>query len=290
VSENTKTVTVVIPTYNSAASIGKCIESIKRQSISPSEIIICDAQSTDGTLRIAESHGALVLSSVANRSIQRNIASLSSTSEYILFIDSDMELSGHVIEECLNKMSPEVAAIVIPEIDSGTSYWSLVKGFERSFYQTAWWLQAARFYNKDLFMQSGGFDVGLVGPEDWDLDERIKSYGKIETISATINHNEGKTSLKKILRKKSHYSISFDIFSGRHPERAKKCFSIVNRCSLFIKKPSQLVSSPLLLCGLIVLGFSEVLIATGLLRLKAINTTEKSLSQSFNPIRMRNLE
>jgi glycosyltransferase involved in cell wall biosynthesis len=260
------------------------------QSMTPSEIIICDAQSTDETVKVAESYGALTLSSAANRSLQRNIGCLHSTSEFVLFIDSDMELTERVIEECLNKMSPNVAGIVIPEIDIGTSYWSRVKGFERSFYKTAWWLQAARFYKKDFFIKSGGFDIGLVATEDWDLDERMKKFGEIETISSVIKHNEAELTLKKVLKKKSHYSASFDNFSSRHPERAKKCFSIVNRLRLIIAKPIRLARSPLLVGGLIVLGLSEALIATGLLQLKAVNTNEKPLDQTFNPIRERQFE
>jgi glycosyltransferase involved in cell wall biosynthesis len=283
-------ISVVIPTFNSSLVLERCIISVKNQTFPAKEIIVCDAGSTDNTSEIARSNGAVVISARPNRSLQRNTGALETTSTYILFVDSDMQLTENVLEECVLGMKDGVAGLVMPEFDIGTSYWAKVKGFERTFYQDAWWLQASRCYRRSEFMEIGGFDVGLVGPEDWDLDERIKVFGIIERISSVIYHNEGNTTLKKILKKKSHYSDSFDRFSVSHPERAKKCFSIIKRFSLFIKAPIRLMKSPILFGGLMVLGFSEVLITTGVFKLKAIKTNEKSLNQSLNPIMARNLK
>ena len=115
----------------------------------------------------------------ANRSAQRNAGAVRAPSEYIVFIDSDMRLTPDVLEECVATFQESDAELVIPEIDVGKSYWARVGAFERSFYKTAWWLHAARCYRKAQFLEIGGFDVALVGPEDWDLDQRIRHFGDI---------------------------------------------------------------------------------------------------------------
>lgn len=44
-----------------------------------------------------------------------------------------------------------------------------MRDFERSFYNTAC-IDAVRFVRKDKFLEIGGFDESLTGPEDWDFD------------------------------------------------------------------------------------------------------------------------
>ena len=50
-------VTVVTPTYNAAATIAECCESVAEQTYSPIEHIVIDAASTDGTIGVLESRG-----------------------------------------------------------------------------------------------------------------------------------------------------------------------------------------------------------------------------------------
>ncbi len=52
-------ITVVIPTYNEAGSIAKVLEDIPASLVS--EIVVVDAESTDGTREIAAAHGARVI-------------------------------------------------------------------------------------------------------------------------------------------------------------------------------------------------------------------------------------
>jgi len=53
-------VSVVIPTYNSANTIGTCLESIENQTYEDIEIIVVDNFSTDETAEIAKEYGVLV--------------------------------------------------------------------------------------------------------------------------------------------------------------------------------------------------------------------------------------
>jgi len=51
-------------------------------------------------------------------------------------------------------------------------------------------------------MQLGGFDVGLIGTEDWDLDERIRQLGSVVNVQISIFHNEGAIRFKNLTKKK----------------------------------------------------------------------------------------
>ncbi|KKW05042.1 MAG: hypothetical protein UY37_C0001G0146, partial [Candidatus Beckwithbacteria bacterium GW2011_GWC2_49_11] len=49
-----KSVSVIIPAYNSQATIATCLQSLSRQSLKPKEIIVVDDGSRDGTAETAK--------------------------------------------------------------------------------------------------------------------------------------------------------------------------------------------------------------------------------------------
>ncbi|HVX58460.1 MAG TPA: glycosyltransferase family 2 protein [Candidatus Saccharimonadales bacterium] len=54
-------ISIVIPVYNEAESLGACLEAISRQTIKPHEVIVVDNNSTDGTARLAQSFDFVTL-------------------------------------------------------------------------------------------------------------------------------------------------------------------------------------------------------------------------------------
>jgi glycosyltransferase involved in cell wall biosynthesis len=89
-------VSFVIPTLNCAALLEICLQSIERQTYPRDryEIVIADAGSTDGTREVAQRHGALVLDDHGkNMEEGKRLALQNATGEYIVFIDSDNEIS-----------------------------------------------------------------------------------------------------------------------------------------------------------------------------------------------------
>lgn len=278
------TISVVIPTFNSAQVIANCLESLQSQRLVPIDVVVSDGGSTDSTIAIAKSFGVKVIQGQANRSRQRNAGALAATGDYVVFIDADMRLTPGVLEECVESFRETDAALVIPEVDIGESFWARVRGFERSFYHDDWWLQAARCYRKSQFIVMRGFDVGLIGPEDWDLDERIRSVGDVRRINAIIEHDEGKSNFQTLIRKKTHYASSFDEFRRRHPDRASLCFSRRRRIQSIVCQPSKVTSHPLLALGLLWLGGTESLIINKPSRSRPTSVVEQPLDSTFNPI------
>ena len=262
-SSNTR-VSVIVPTRNSADVLGACLASISGQTRRADEVIVCDAQSTDGTKEIASSYGASVVDHVPNRSAQRNRGADLASGDFLVFIDSDMQLTPRVLEDCLDRVTAEDAALVIHEVFVGDGFWAHVRSHERSFYDGVWWIEAARFYRASAFRTVGGFDESMIGPEDWDLDQRIRTQGTVGRTQAGIEHNEGQTSFGRLLKKKAHYAGSMSSFALRHPDRANRALSPLNRVKLFARQPAKLLAHPARTAGLVGLGIAEVAVVHGL--------------------------
>lgn len=83
-------VSVVIPAYNEAKYIGKCLESIVNQKVQPDEIIIVDNNCTDKTPEIAKKFGARIVKEEKQGMISaRNTGFNSANYEIIARTDAD---------------------------------------------------------------------------------------------------------------------------------------------------------------------------------------------------------
>ena len=101
-------ISVIIPTYNSEKTIGKCIESLLNQSVLPSEIIIADGNSTDGTKKICLSFNSDLVRFVVNpdgheTGSNRNLGAKTASSDYFVFLDSDVVAHKDLIKTYLHE-------------------------------------------------------------------------------------------------------------------------------------------------------------------------------------------
>lgn len=205
---NRPLVSVIITTKNSEQFILNCIKSIKSQSYENIEIILVDNFSSDNTVEIAKNEGVSIFLKGPERSAQRNYGAEMAKGDILGFLDVDMEITKNVVEECVKALSDnEISGVYIPERIKGEKFFNRVRDFERSFYN-ATVIDAARFFKKSLFLSCGGYDITLNAAEDWDLDRRIKTFGKLKLIDAWLFHNENDT-LKKYIIKKSYYTSNF---------------------------------------------------------------------------------
>ncbi len=179
-------VSVVVTTKNEAVNIGNCLASVAAQDYPREalEIIVVDNASTDATKDIARRFTDLVFDKGPERSAQRNFGMLeAATGEYVMFLDADMILSRTVVRRCVEALrDPGLVALHIPEIVLGKDYFPSVRRFERSFYDGTV-IDGVRIIRKTAFAAVGGFDTSLTGPEDWDLDKKLKRIGTIGLLS-----------------------------------------------------------------------------------------------------------
>ncbi|MDR2407020.1 MAG: glycosyltransferase [Bacteroidales bacterium] len=91
-----KDISIVIATYNVAKTIADCLESIKAQKTGKIELIIVDAGSTDGTLRIIETYNDVVDIVISERDDgiydAWNKGIRLSSGQWIMFLGADDEL------------------------------------------------------------------------------------------------------------------------------------------------------------------------------------------------------
>jgi glycosyltransferase involved in cell wall biosynthesis len=210
-------VSVVITTKDEEKNIENCLRSIRQQNYPQDkiEIIVVDNNSKDSTVETAKTFTDKVYNKGPERSAQRNLGVKEAVGKYILYLDADMILSEDVIKECIEKCENEDnIALYVPERIIGGGFWIKVRDFERSFYN-ATCIDAVRFTRRDKFLEIGGFDENLAGPEDWDFDRRVKNAGKVGIIDVPLYHNEGIFSLRRHLKKKSYYSRSFDKYVNK---------------------------------------------------------------------------
>lgn len=241
-------VSVVITTKNEAHNIERCLQSIALQSYTPIEIIVVDNASTDATCDIAQRYTSLVATKGPERSAQRNYGMKDMAGgKYVMYVDADMVLSPTLIAHAVEAMqAPGVVALHMRELVLGVKFFSQVRRFERCFYDgTA--IDGARFFDRDIFIKSGGFDeqtFAYGSGEDWDMDKAIKRFGTIALLKNTeqnglatpwpleafiaprlpeytpefvgIYHNESEFDLIRYLKKKSYYASAFDRYIAKY--------------------------------------------------------------------------
>ena len=256
-------VSIIIPTYNSEKTLPLCLESIKKQTYRNIEVFIVDNYSTDRTVEIAKRYGAKIIQVRGERAKAKNIGLRHARGKYVLFIDSDMELTPKVIEECvkLAESDPRVAGIVIPERSVGNNYWAKVRDFERSFYAGTP-IESPRFFRRDLALKAGEFDEDIVFYEEATLPHKIEKlgYNVRARINSHILHHEENFSLTRWLRKKYYYGRTVKAYKARYPEQGSRQTSLPYRLSLFLKN-RRFWSKPSLALGVLLLKTLEYLTA-----------------------------
>jgi glycosyltransferase involved in cell wall biosynthesis len=289
---NLPLVSVIVTTKNEEKNIVNCLESVKQQSYPQEkiEIIVVDNNSIDKTKKIAKKYTKKIYNQGPERSAQRNFGAKKATGDWLLFLDSDMILSFAVIKKGINKAQrKKLAALYISELVLGRFFWCRVRRLERSFYD-ATSIDAVRLIRASIFQKVSGFDTSLTGPEDWDLNKKIKNLAKVGIVDdynffkinkklnnfncenknlvnelnkitdkGLLYHNEVNFNLTKYLAKKAYYSTNFDQYIqkwGQDDTDIKKQLSFVYRYGqVFLERGGwkKVVKLPHLMMGVIAL-------------------------------------
>lgn len=89
------TISVIVPIYNAAPYLGKCIESLINQPYTALQVILVNDGSTDNSLAIAQQYAAkdtrieVYSQSNQGQSVARNLGLEHARGEYISFVDAD---------------------------------------------------------------------------------------------------------------------------------------------------------------------------------------------------------
>jgi arabinofuranan 3-O-arabinosyltransferase len=250
-------VSVIVPTRNSARSLGRCLQSIARQRYPAIEIIVVDNNSADLTREIACAATPHVLTCGPERCAQRNSGARAARGSFLFFVDSDMTLDSEVVEQCvqLAVSDPGVAGIIIPERSVGVGFWAHSKALERSCYIGDDSIEAARFFPRAVFEAVTGYDEGLTAAEDWDLSQRVRERGTLRRVGAFIAHDEGHLTLRNTMRSKFYYGRTLEPYIRKQPRRAAQQFQFLRPA--YVRHWRRLAAHPLLTLGMVVMKGCE---------------------------------
>jgi glycosyltransferase involved in cell wall biosynthesis len=262
---NNPMVSIIVPTYNSDSYLEPCLKSICEQSYKQIELIVVDNNSLDKTKEVANKYTSHVYNFGPERSAQRNYGVKQSQGEYFLIIDSDMVLSENVIKSCIETIleNHSLKALIIPEESFGEGFWTQCKKLERSFYSGLDWQEGARFFERSIYENLGGYDEEQTGSEDYDLPNRLEYvYGKnsIARIKDIIYHNERRLSLVNLCRKKFYYAATLHTYIRKveNRDRLLKQTSFIRRYWLFLSQPTKLFKNPFLGIGMLFMKTCEM--------------------------------
>jgi glycosyltransferase involved in cell wall biosynthesis len=114
--DSSPTFTVLIPAYNSAATIGASIESVLAQTYAAHEILVVDDGSDDDTGTVAGQRGApvrVIRKSNGGTASARNLGIAEATGDVVAFLDADDVYLPTHLEEIATRLRgrPQLAAV-----------------------------------------------------------------------------------------------------------------------------------------------------------------------------------
>lgn len=183
---------VIIPAYNAAATLGRCLAAVAASTRRPDEIILFDDGSTDETPAIARRFGVRILTNEGlplGPAVGRNRAARASEADILIFIDADVVIHDDalaLLEEAVSD-DPSIAAAFgsydrsPPVRRLAALYVNLRHHFIHQHAER----EAVTFWSglgavrRDAFLAAGGFDDRFSQPaiEDIDLGARLRAAG-----------------------------------------------------------------------------------------------------------------
>ena len=205
-------VSVIIPAYNCAETLPRCIESLRAQTYANTEIIVVDDASADNTREVAARYEAVYIRHEQNlgEGATRNDGARAAKGEVFFFTDADGYYDPDYVEKVIRYLHlPEVGGA----INVGRRIWTdrntaLVR-FQRYCFQamedrilsgergTGAWA-----FRRELFDQIGGYDPALRIGTDIDFVWRLIRAGYRTVIGGRSNlYHKDPDTLRRYLRR-----------------------------------------------------------------------------------------
>jgi len=243
------------------------------------DVIVADSSSSDGTIEKALDLGATVLRfpAEAERTHKKNEAVRHAHGDFLLFLDSDIELTKNVIEECLKKCNLCDAVMIPQRLPPRRGYWSKCRALEVLTYEGDDLVESPTFFKKDAFLAAGGFDERLVFGEENDLGLRVRKLGfRVLRVRSYAWHHEG--SLKAVIMRKFYYGRTSPCYLRKAKGAAFAQFSPVRVA--WLRNWKMLTRDPVHATGMIIQKSVQYLAAG----IGLIFGLVGSLTKPFNPV------
>lgn len=184
-------ISIIIPVYNDANHLRKCLLSVSRSTYTDYECIVVDDASTDETVAVAKEFAVKVLELNRNRgpSFARNEGARAASGDILFFTDADIEIHTDTLSKIALSFDNRLGVdAVIGSYDDGPGHPSFISQYKNLFHHyvhqnsnvntnTFW--GACGAVRRDVFLKVGGFDERYVKPaiEDIELGTRLIQSG-----------------------------------------------------------------------------------------------------------------
>lgn len=179
-------ISILLPTFNSAATVRETLESVKWAD----EILVVDSFSTDDTLKICQDYGARIIQhEYLNSARQKNWAVPQCKNEWVLQIDTDEVLEPAAraeIENAVNSAPSHVQAFRLPRKNHVLGRWVRYAGIYPDFQTRLFRRDAGRWVEREVHAH-------------------VKVSGDVETLNHHILHY-GMPTISKQLRNLDRYT------------------------------------------------------------------------------------
>lgn len=223
-----QTLSVVIITKNEERNIGRCLSSVRWAD----EILVVDAESTDGTADLARAMGArVIVRAWEGFSVQKEFAVAQARNEWVLSLDADEEVTEDLRMEIEGILAREPGRIESP----GSEAVSRPAGYivaRKSFFLGKWIEYGGWYpgYQMRLFKRSAAHMNHRPVHEGFELD------GAPGTLRAALNHYTY-DSLHQYLEKMNDYT-SLDVSNklSEKPDAVIRWYHcVLNPIALFLR-------------------------------------------------------
>ncbi len=198
-------ISVIIPTYNEEKVIGKCLESLSKQTYKDLEIIVVDDGSTDETL--SKIKGVKVLKEEhKGPGTARNLGAKEAKGEILVFVDADMVFKEDFVEKLIKPILDGKVRGTFSKDEYVSNWnnvwarsWSINEGWEPKKRHPRGYPDKQKVFRailKSEFERVGGFDSSRGYNDDWTLSEKL-GY-KADVVNGAVFYHKNPDNLIEI--------------------------------------------------------------------------------------------
>ncbi|HXG41789.1 MAG TPA: glycosyltransferase family 2 protein [Dehalococcoidia bacterium] len=223
---------MAIPTRNSGGVIGRCLESVRRQTYPHLEVLVVDGCSWDGTPAVAAAYGATVVPCAGGLLAARYQGVLRCHGQFVLMLDSDQVLEPTAVERAVAMMEQGYDMLVLEEMSFRPRTWlqRLFAAHRRlihlyldeealdpyrgtvlpRFFRRELLLRALQGVPEGLLERVVHHDHAIIYLECWRLSRRVGF------LPRAVYHQEP-SSLWEVVRRNFRYGRSLAVFAADGP-------------------------------------------------------------------------
>ena len=219
-------ISIIIPILNEAKVLEETLSQLQSEH-GYHELIIVDGGSTDGSARIAEKYGK-VLISARGRAKQLNAGAAAATGDILIFLHADIWLEPGALAAVETALSSGyVGGGFQQKIDGKSPLYRIIEiaGDIRGRYLKVFYGDSGIFLARANFEMIGGFpDVPIL--EEMEFSKGLRRLGKTTLVTPRIHISARRWEIRGIVRTTlNNWLITLLYFLGASPEKLARLYN-----------------------------------------------------------------